>query len=350
MKIKCRNCNELTDYFHKGLCENCFKLQDINKIDFCGIYKITNMVNNKVYIGQSKNIYKRWDEHRHTLNINKHKNQHLQNAWNINGEDNFMFEILEICEFDLLDNIEKIYINTYHSMDRDYGYNKESGGNRGKTKSIESCLKIGIARKDKYSGENHPLFGKPRSEETKLKLKIANTGKIMTTETKNKISKGNKNKKHHDKQSLEEKEKNNLIRKMEREKNRIKRIYKQGEDHPSAKYTNDKIKEIKEMLIFYSGNSNIVAEKLNINVNTIGDIKNLNSWVNIYPEYNEQLKLLKVKKKNNFTEEQLDEIRNQYNQNKIKMKDLAKIYSCSEETIRRVIKYIGFYEKNEVII
>lgn len=47
-----------------------------------GIYKITNLVNNKVYIGQSVNIRKRWNQHVLELNKNIHPNIYLQSAWN----------------------------------------------------------------------------------------------------------------------------------------------------------------------------------------------------------------------------------------------------------------------------
>jgi len=373
MKIICNNCNEFKDYFSKGLCENCFKLQDIKGIDFCGIYKIINLKNNKVYIGQSKNIYKRCEEHKHNLNINKHKNIHLQNAWNKYGEDNFLFEIIEICELDLLDNIEKLYISKYNSMNRDCGYNKESGGNKGKIKSIDSCLKMSIARKSKYSGKNHPLYGKPRSEETKLKLKVANTGKTHSEETKDKISKANSGENHpfYNKKLSEEHRKNisiatkgkiisdetkekqkiahkgmkfPVLTKEQEQKRKENRIYKKGEEHFKTILTNNDVKMIKEMLIFYNGSAKVVSEKLNLNTNTIQSIKSLKNWVDIFPEYNEQLKSLKIKQRKEFSKKQLNDIRYQYHQNKITMKELSKIYKCSDETIRRIINYIGCYE------
>lgn len=43
----------------------------------CGVYSITNKINNKKYIGKSENIYVRWDEHRNDLDKGKHHNKHL---------------------------------------------------------------------------------------------------------------------------------------------------------------------------------------------------------------------------------------------------------------------------------
>jgi len=63
-----------------------------------GIYSIVNVINNKVYIGSTKSLYKRLIHHRHRLRNNSHSNKHLQNAWNKYGEDNFDINVLEYCE------------------------------------------------------------------------------------------------------------------------------------------------------------------------------------------------------------------------------------------------------------
>lgn len=88
-----------------------------------GIYSITNIVNNKIYIGSSKDIYRRWVEHKNKLNQNKHRNRYLQFAWNKYGEENFSFKIIELCnEKDLFINEQKWY-DFYNSGDEKYGYN-----------------------------------------------------------------------------------------------------------------------------------------------------------------------------------------------------------------------------------
>lgn len=71
--------------------EHCNKLSQIKS----GIYKITNTENNKVYIGESLDIYRRWDEHKYDLLHNKHCNYLLQNDFNKYGIDMFNFEIIQ---------------------------------------------------------------------------------------------------------------------------------------------------------------------------------------------------------------------------------------------------------------
>lgn len=82
------------------------------KLKQSGVYCLINIINNKRYIGSSKNIYQRLLKHRSLLRKNKHENVKLQNSWNKYQEDKFNFYILEFCnENDLLVK-EQHYINT----------------------------------------------------------------------------------------------------------------------------------------------------------------------------------------------------------------------------------------------
>lgn len=62
------------------------------------IYEIRNLINNKVYIGSSKQVNKRFTIHRHRLNKNTHANKYLQAAWNKYGKDAFEFKVIHILE------------------------------------------------------------------------------------------------------------------------------------------------------------------------------------------------------------------------------------------------------------
>lgn len=93
-----------------------------------GIYCITNKINNKKYIGQSIDIYKRWKEHKRTAfdYKNKNSNLHLYNAMRLYGIENFDFEIIEECPIEELDEKEIYYIKLFDSYNT--GYNNTYGG------------------------------------------------------------------------------------------------------------------------------------------------------------------------------------------------------------------------------
>lgn len=133
-----------------------------NKI---GIYAIKNKINGKIYIGQSNNIDSRWRQHLSHLRRNIHSNKYLQNAWNKYGESNFDFIILELCDIDKTDELERFYIKKYNSMNDKNGYNHESGGNLKKKASEETKMKISKNHAD-VSKENNPFYNKKHSEES----------------------------------------------------------------------------------------------------------------------------------------------------------------------------------------
>lgn len=93
-----------------------------------GIYKIINIINNKEYIGSSKNIINRFKIHKNKLNLNKHINIHLQKSWNKYGENNFIFKIIEECDIDKLLIIEQKYLNDIKNWNLTYNISKTSSG------------------------------------------------------------------------------------------------------------------------------------------------------------------------------------------------------------------------------
>ncbi len=92
-----------------------------------GIYKITNRVTGRFYIGKSegkKGFRKRWLSHRQELRRNVHGCSYLQNSYNKYGESCFTFEILEITEYGTpLTELESEYIFKLKSMNFQNGYN-----------------------------------------------------------------------------------------------------------------------------------------------------------------------------------------------------------------------------------
>jgi group I intron endonuclease len=113
------------------------------------IYKITNTINNKCYIGQSiqtNNI--RLNNHRYLLRVNRHSNPYLQSAWNFYGEGAFVFEKIKFAQStDELDLLEKQLIQEHSSDNRQFGYNIFSGGHHQHGVPDEVRRKIGNANR-----------------------------------------------------------------------------------------------------------------------------------------------------------------------------------------------------------
>ena len=142
----------------------------------CGIYKITNKVNGKVYVGQSQDIERRWGEHKRELDNGEHNNKHLQAAYNKYGADNFVWEIVEEYEECELDDREIFYISEYDSFNNGYNQTIGGGGTRGYIVSEETKKRMSVARKGKHhsyetrkkmsenhwntSGEKNPCYGR----------------------------------------------------------------------------------------------------------------------------------------------------------------------------------------------
>lgn len=130
-----------------------------------GIYKITNTVNGKCYIGKSQNIAKRIKHHIETLKNGNNRNKHMQNAYSYYGKGSFTIEILEQLEKnDDINEREKYWISHFRSNEEEYGYNRTSGGDGGN--SYVDCMtpEERDAHYKKHveirSGENNVIYGK----------------------------------------------------------------------------------------------------------------------------------------------------------------------------------------------
>ena len=91
------------------------------------IYKISNDINNKVYIGKTTfTIKKRWGEHKHDLYIRDKHNRPLYKAMLKYGIEHFHIEVLEECSREELNDREQYWIKEYNSFHN--GYNATRGG------------------------------------------------------------------------------------------------------------------------------------------------------------------------------------------------------------------------------
>ena len=184
------------------------------------IYLITNKINGKIYIGKHS-----------TDKLNDGymgSGKLIKKAIQKYGIENFTKEYLAFCDTEeKLNWLERFYIKKYKA--REAGYNLTDGGEGmlnpkseireklsnshkgeknpmfGKPRSEETKRKISAAKKGKHNnnkgennhnnkGENNPFYGKEHSEETKQKISDAMKGKTFSEETKRKISASKKGK------------------------------------------------------------------------------------------------------------------------------------------------------------
>lgn len=107
-----------------------------------GIYKFTNKLTGESYIGQSKNIQKRYNEHKSRYDLFGDKDKSTENTYfhqmlRHYGFHNFDFEILEECDAEKL-NEREIYYIAFHNSLYPNGYNRTCGGNTPHTNAIDN--------------------------------------------------------------------------------------------------------------------------------------------------------------------------------------------------------------------
>ena len=190
-----------------------------------GIYKIINAISGDFYIGSAVNLDKRRLEHWSALKRNNHPNCHLQRAWNKYGKSCFMFTpILVCCKEDLLIkeqeclDVMKPRYNLSPTANSVLGC-KFNVNNQSRIKS--GLTRRGVPKSEKWKLEHHfrmlgntlnsgnkqsnetckkkserlkgnpklkTWLGRTHTEEEKLKISLANRGKVVSDETKRKMS------------------------------------------------------------------------------------------------------------------------------------------------------------------
>ena len=188
------------------------------------IYKVTNKINGKIYIGQTiKSLAERWGQH-----CRSKKNTFFSRAIQKYGKENFTVEQIDVaCDRDELDKKEQYWIAYFDSMNPQKGYNLTSGGftnkhisddvkkrisqsEKGKIVSAETRLKISISGKGKHKerlgvkvsestkkklselnkGERHPQYGTKKTQAVKHKIKQAVKNLWESKEFKDKVIQG----------------------------------------------------------------------------------------------------------------------------------------------------------------
>lgn len=172
-----------------------------------GIYQIQSLCKpERIYIGSAVYIVRRWSEHLSELRRNIHSNSKLQNHFNKYSESDLQFSVLLGCEKEELIKNEQFFIDSYNPW---FNINKIAGSTLGYKYSQEAIDKIKKTRserqyivteetrnkiRDANSGEKNYNFGKHLTDEQKKNISIKNSGnkycvgRVLSEETKKKIS------------------------------------------------------------------------------------------------------------------------------------------------------------------
>ena len=142
-----------------------------------GIYRISQNIDTKIYVGSADNFGGRFHRHTNRLKKDKHENRYLQNFYNKYSEATFTLELVELVEdLSLLLDREQFWLDETKCYERDKGFN--------------ICMKarssLGVKRTEEFKanlrGKNNPMFGKKHTPERIRKISEAMTGIKRTEE------------------------------------------------------------------------------------------------------------------------------------------------------------------------
>jgi len=268
------------------------------------IYKITNIVNNKSYIGQTNNPDLRWSQHKSNAKYNR-GTQVITRAITKYGANNFEFEVIASClTKDDADKLEEIIIAQYDSCNPINGYNVAAGGNTTpRTEEILKKISEGI-NKFYETHESH-MKGKVLTEEWKDNISKAsigkdgtNTGKTFNNEWRIKISKSQSGK--------DRKLKRRFSEEIEKE---ICRLY--CEEEKSTYWLKNQFNCSGSLIISLLNRNNIIMRQSNYTGHSNG--------------------------KNIFTIDEEKEVCKIYSLGNISRSALAKQFNCGKTTIKEIL-------------
>lgn len=185
-------------------------LNDKENFNFACIYLWTNLLNGKVYVGQTQNFYNRMKQY-----YKKREHRLINFALDKYGFDNFDVIVLNRVEStEVLDDLEQYWMDFYKSYERNIGYNvcREASTTRGYHHTEHDKKKMSEIAKRCFQenpslikkGKDNHMFGKKLSEETKKKMSKSRKGNQNVKgkswklskefcENRSKRMKGNKN-------------------------------------------------------------------------------------------------------------------------------------------------------------
>ena len=152
-----------------------------------GVYGIRNTFNGHLYVGSSIDVYRRCQQHRKSLEKGKHHCRPLQRAWNKYGADCFDFVLLSECSENDIQRSKQSYIDRLHPA---YNVCKNAYSSRERRHSQETKRKLSVAHTGKILSDNHRanlskalignkrLLGYKHSDEAKKKMSAKTKGEL----------------------------------------------------------------------------------------------------------------------------------------------------------------------------
>lgn len=268
------------------------------------IYIINNIINNKVYIGQTNNPSLRWSQHKSNAKYNR-GSQVITRAMSKYGIDSFTFKVIESCTCQQdVDKLEEAIISQYDSCNPEKGYNIDAGGNT-TPRTPDILKKISDSLKKHYAENTNHMKGKKLPKQWKINISKASFGKPGT----------NSGKKFDDNWRL----------KISKSK-----VGKQIKNN--RRFSEDVEKEICKLYLEENRSTYFLGKKFNCNRSLIADILQRNNVPQRDSKYRKH-----INKKNIFSLDQEIEICHLYLTGSFSRSDLAKKFNCSKTTIRSVI-------------
>lgn len=142
-----------------------FTFSELSKVS--GIYSIRTSVNNRIYVGSSINLWKRYKQHKNDLKTSIHHNVKLQRHVHKFGIDSLLFEIIEFCDKEILIEREQYWIDYHKAYDILTGFNI----------NLKAESSIGVKRSDEYKKNvSIRVTGTKWSKENKRNLQLSRLG------------------------------------------------------------------------------------------------------------------------------------------------------------------------------